>query len=323
MIAIVAAALLSAAACGGENAEPAASPSEASPDTPPSPACPDPLHAANAIGLILPTYDYQGTAAPAQLAGLGDLVVVGEVTEAGTASDGLWIELREATRVDGSELPDAEMRIIVDQMGTGTLEPDLVRGLQALAFLHENEGGALHVAIEGLWLSCTMDDPAAPAKLEPTGEGWPVTPTISGITELLVDRPQLVDGPVVRRSGMRPFEAIGMFNPEQLDHPDGVLALHDGCLSLVTDDKHTPLIWPPDTAWSEDDSVVHLEDGTTLTMGENLSPTGMHLPAFTVQYVIGNEAQMALDTCETVRADREAPVLAVKSLGPPSSTDAP
>lgn len=129
-----------------------------------------------------------------------------------------------------------------------------------------------------------------------------------------MDPPQLVDGPVVRRSGMRPFEAIGMFISEQLDRPDGVLALRDGCLSLVADDKHTPLIWPPDTVWSGDDSVVHLADGTPLTMGASLSPAGMYLPAFTVQDVIGDEAQTALDTCEAVRLDREAPVLVVKSL---------
>ncbi len=69
---------------------------------------------------MMPAYDYQPTAAPAQLAEHADLVIVGEVVEADATTDGLGIELRDVTRVVGTELPDAGMRVIVDQMATET-----------------------------------------------------------------------------------------------------------------------------------------------------------------------------------------------------------
>lgn len=314
MLAFLAAGSLSVVACGEEPAEQLSSSPQTTGADSGAASCPDPHKAADAIDRMSPTYDYQGTATPAQLAEHADLVVVGQVAETGTTTGELWLGLRNANRVVGADLPDPEMRVTVDQAGRDGLEAGLLEGLQVMAFLHENDHGGMQVALEGLWLSCDIDDPAAPAKLEPAGEGWPVAPTISGLMELVVNPPQLVNGPVVRRSGMRDFEAIGMFNPEQLDRPAGVVALDDECLALVAEDSHTPIIWPPGTTWSENESAVHLADGTSLLLGESLSPEGMYLPAFTVQYAVGDQAQQALESCASVAADREAPVLVIKSL---------
>lgn len=313
VVALLAAVSLSAAACGAESAE--VSSSAQTPGGGPGAAvCPDPVAAADQVSLMLPTYDYQGTATPAQLAEHVDLVVVGEVAEAGTTTNELWLELRDVSRVVGTHLAEPEMRVTVDQVGTGGLEPGVLEGLQVMAFLLEDGHEGMQVALEGLWFSCDVDDPAAPVKLEPAGEGWPITPTITGLMDLLVDPPQLVDGPVVRRSGMRDIEAIGIFIPEQLDRPTGVLALDDGCLTLLVEDSRTPMIWPPGTTWSQDELAVHLADGTSVMSGESLSPEGMHLPATTVQYAVGDQAQQALDNCAAVAADSEAPVLVIKSL---------
>lgn len=141
---------------------------------------------------MLPDYDYQGTAAPAQLAGQADLVVVGDAVEVGVTPDELWLGMRNATSVTGPHPVEDEMRLTVERSpmtgtGSGTVE-----GLQVLAFLHEDEQGGWRIALEGLWLACDVEDPAAPAKLEPTGDGWPAEPTMSGIAALVTDPPQLV-----------------------------------------------------------------------------------------------------------------------------------
>lgn len=264
---------------------------ESSTSTPP--ACPDPRAAAEHVEGFLATYDYQGSASPAQLAEAAQVVATGSVTDAGFDGDGPWLELGGVTAVVGDS-PQAPLRVqIEDGFGRTDFERELLVGLRVMAFLVEGR----QVLLEGLWFACSDSEPAVPAKLGPGGEGWPLEPSIGQLVDLTVTPPALVDGPVVRRSGQREPTESSLRYGEPSVEVSGTLELTQDCLFLQTPTGRFVLVWPSATSWLASEQQVAVDGREAISIGAQLTVRGFDLPAVAAQYAIGTDPGAAVLAC--------------------------
>jgi len=200
--------VLAIAACGG--GDNSAAPDRARNTAAAPGSCPDPKAAADHVTGLLPVYDYQGSASPADLASRAGTVVVGDVADAGS------------------------------------------------------------------------------------GDGW--------------HPPILVDGAVIRRSGVRAVDEIETYGaPER--HLDGILAYDGECLYVERDGERRTLVWPPGTSWDPAAFGVELDDGSIIREGQALVADGIEAPAFSIRYEIGADAGDRIEACTPFATNEMIPVL--------------
>jgi hypothetical protein len=280
-------------------------------------SCPDPVGlAAHVVAANSIELDYQGSASPAEMAQDSDGIALGELDYVGVDRGQLVVDLVSVETVSGTPFPDELSATVYFSAvpGTSPLGPESLQGVQVLASLYENEAaaGGFEVDIEGLWLACDRAAPAAAAHFTPTRDGWPLQPSIEQILELIADPPELIDGPVVRRGGLRNLSEIQGFQGFTPMTTTGRLILVDDCLLIETDGKATPVVWPQATSWRADESAVWLPDGETVDLGTTLSVAGIAMPAAWVRYEFGLQAGLAIENCSL--SDPESTVLVIDTI---------
>jgi hypothetical protein len=234
--------------------------------------CPDPQTAHFHISDIIPTYDYNPSASPGDLA-VGHDVVVGTITDAGLYDGDAWVRIGSRVVIFNVEEPE-----YADPVDRSKLV-----GLRSLAIV--NPRGV--VRIEGWYLACSDAEPAVPGIYAGGGDGWPVSPSIDDLQALLANPPQVTHGAVVRRSGVRP-----PFGDRSLT-TSGTLTRRGRCLFV----DGQPVVWPPGTRWRPMHKAIRLADGRSIAVGAAVTLTGGTWEVGWVSSIIGERAGAALDSC--------------------------
>jgi hypothetical protein len=248
----------------------------------------------------LATYDYQGSASPAQLGESAQMVATGSVTDAGIDDGGPWLDLDDVDVVMGDSARTPLRVRVEDRFGRNALQRELLVGLRVMVFVVEAQRASsdLHVLFEGLWFACSDSEPAVPAKLAPGGEGWPLEPSIGQLVDLTVAPPALVDGPVVRRSGQRePAQSSLSYAAPSAVEVSGALEFAQDCLFLQTPTGRFVLVWPPATSWLASGQQIAVDGGEVIPVGAQLTVQGFDVPAVAAQYTIGTVPGAAVLSC--------------------------